>query len=599
MKLQIDESNLLACTKQLAALTIEMHAVRKGALISHLTGAYSAIPQLQALAGAHAVALVGGSGSARSVLDSYHRQLYWAVQAMRSTVNSLLGQNAFVARGLDIADEGGLPGGDAVIFPPRPATNYGAFPFMVVPKALNLTLEQMAAAFAVTDDTAVASAVSSWASLAKNIATVAGQLETLTADIATHNHGAPISAAMKRIHEIARHGEIFSGNAAAMATYVGQIETIKTTHHPMVTAALAQAQTIMEPEARVAFEAAEVAALNASLTAAMPAAIPPFRELMTFHESIGTLGSTAVLGMDAIAKQQKSKARQYAGMVGQVVNNEAGSVATLSQAQDAVARTYVRSIDDVATSAASVSSPADAAQLAAARSGHVASPAGMGGSSSGMPGNYMNLSQAGASSPMRPSGMAALSGMTSGGTSGITGTNPANSRVSGVNGGGTYGSLGKSGVSGAQAMRAGMLGSSIHSAGLGGGARTRGTSFGATQLGGYKNSGSQIHLRGLPVVSGSKSILTPPIAGTAAGSPGGVGAAGGGTSAGSGNAAMTGRGAMMMSPANSKEEKGASKVRSVITEVERDANLKALVGRKEPVVPDTIGAWAREPAAAS
>jgi len=50
---------------------------------------------------------------------------------------------------------------------------------------------------------------------------------------------------------------------------------------------------------------------------------------------------------------------------------------------------------------------------------------------------------------------------------------------------------------------------------------------------------------------------------------------------------------MPMNMGASKDRKTTRPVKTVLSELEQDANTKAILGEVPPMVPGTIGAWAR------
>lgn len=615
MNLIFEPTAVAGLAKKVNAISATTALLAQAPFASHLSGAYSAIPQLQALAGAHSVALQGGLGSAFKVLTSFGKQVGWLARGLAATTGALTDQNTFVARGVDIADEGGAVGHSATAFPTRPPTNYGAFPFLLAPGTLNCTLEQMAAAFAATDDSAVASAVTAWSNLATKVTAVATDLQAVAGELLATNSGLPFTRAASRIREIANQGQIFAGNATAMAGYVGQIQAIKSTHYPMVTAAVAQAQAITEPEARLAFEAAELAKLNTSLTAAMPLATPPFAELMTFHENVGHMGSVATTGMDAIGRQAKSAVNKVAPMAaeGMLTRGVSGSTGSLAQVSQQVTSSAVVGMDEVATRAASAGGVATA-QPVQAVSGLQAVPQA---AAQQVGATVSSAITPGALGGQAPLGGSALSGLgRSTGTAGSAGMvglpsadararslsmHPAGSARSGVLGtpalgsGRTAGSamtntVPRLGAVAGSGLFGGVAGGAIGA----GGAGLRGVFGGASGVSGLGAGGVSSGRIGAGLHSGSGQLGSLP---GGAGVGAGTGGASGASASGAG-AAGRGAGPMLCAPGagQGKKEGKAGKVQSVVTAVERDVNMRALVGERPPVVPGTIGEWAREPA---
>ncbi|WIM72100.1 hypothetical protein QP028_12180 [Corynebacterium suedekumii] len=83
-------------------------------------------------------------------MKSYSEQVAWLRDALAASYEAITGQNAFVARGMDIADEGGSVGNDSVAFPPRPAPRFENFSFMPPMVLPAVSIDMLSAEFSST-----------------------------------------------------------------------------------------------------------------------------------------------------------------------------------------------------------------------------------------------------------------------------------------------------------------------------------------------------------------------------------------------------------------------------------------------------------------
>lgn len=627
MEININSGAIESAASELETIKSEAQATMLAAHQAALNGSYSGVSGLDQLGSGHGTVLNGGPGSAMTVLESYAEQISWLHQALLASHSALSGQNNFVSRGMDIADEGGTVGADAVSFPQRPAPRFENFSFAPPVVAPALSIDQLAMDFSATKIGASTAAAAAWDTMSSGVSSVASGLAGIAGKLANENSGEVIDAATQKISEVAAAGETFSRNSAVMAESVRQLAKIKSQGNVQVSLARSALAAIADPVQKKAAEQAFLASFPASFTPSVVTGVPPIRNLMSMDGSVDGGGDVA-LGMNDVEGDGPAEmVDQVPGAVGvsgaalnalrtaagagnfSAVENGVGELATVgAHSADVGARSAgiagTGTVDPLGTTSASLNSPrATAASLAPVGTSGAGMTPAVGGAVPGTAGAGLPLG------PVGPAGggFAAGNGATVGragfpgrgaGVTPATGGLPAAApgRIGGVPGGAAMP------TSGAAVPLTGTFGS-----GTGAGAGTgtsAGRSAGARGIAGAPGAGSAVSGMGTagagqrPAGPGSTTGIGGPGSG-AAGDPGqpksAAGAAGAGTKAGGtpvGRGMVPMMGAPMAGAAGGQQGK-SSKVRTVTSSVEEDGNIAALLGERGPVVPGVIGAWAR------
>ncbi|RSZ62402.1 hypothetical protein EAH68_09700 [Corynebacterium hylobatis] len=535
--------------------------------MASLNGSFSGVSGLDQLGGAHGGVINGGAGSAITVLQSYAEQVEWLSGALAASYEALTGQNAFVARGMDIADEGGTVGADGVSFPSRPQPRFENFSFtppMVLPA---LSIEQLAADFSSTRIAECVAASQLWHALSGETSSIAQSLDAVAQELSGSNRGEVIEAAIGKIAEVARAGDTFAQNSKTMAASVERLSAIKQDGALQVNYARMALGAIADPVQKTAAEQAFLQSFPATYMPSVTTGIPPIRNLMVMDGGADGGGQVA-LGMNEVAgkgSKHDATGNRPAG----------GTLQALNSVQQAMGTgdfgTVQSGVNDLAgVTGAPLDQVVQAGDIGttAASTGALTAPPGVGtlGAPSFGTGGGTSLGAGPAlGGPVPLGGVGNLAG--GGTTAAGAGRIPLSAPIGGMSPNGMSGPLGILGT--AQPGRPGLPTGNI----AGSGGRAGGPIGGGGLVGGGTGAG----------------VAARPPAGTST-AHSAVG--GGGVSRSSG---PMGRGMMPMmgAPMAGQAQSKAAKVKTVTSVVEKDDNAAALLGEHQPVVPGVIGAWAR------
>ncbi|AGF73098.1 hypothetical protein A605_10490 [Corynebacterium halotolerans YIM 70093 = DSM 44683] len=541
--------------------------------------------------------LTGGAGSALTVLNSYAEQIDWLGQALGASYRALTGQNAFVERGMEIADEGGVIGDDAVSFPTRPTPRFENFSFtppMITPA---LSINQLSADFTATKIAESVLASETWKQLSADISSIAQGLHSVSQGLAGSNGGDVIDAAVEKISEVAQAGETFAQNSAVMGQSVEKLAAIKSQGAHQVNMARVALATIQDPVARAAAEQSFLASFPATFTPSVLTGMPPIRNLMSMEGGAGGGGEVALGMTDVEGTGDKHDA---SGLRAPGTGAVTDALGALRQAGTAG---QFSAVDSRTADLASVGGAAPVPE-AALRPGEIATSAANAGTS--LP-NISPLTGAGVTGSGTGLGTGAAPGIPAGvgiggsgtGTGGAGGAGGAATPVVGpmapmgarspLGGTSAAATTGIGAVPGAPVGRAAAPGMPVSPVG-------RGVSGGVAGAGVGAGVGTGVGGRaGVPAAGGGVPGAVPnPGAGAGASSQPAAGAGPRGGVAGTAPAGARGMMPMMGAPlAGAGQQSKSAKVRTVTSTVEEDTNVAALLGDRGPVVPGVIGAWAR------
>lgn len=579
MELSINPESILGGIDQLNSIGRQADLAADDAIQSTLNGSFSGVSGLDQLGGGHGGVINGGSGSAASILKSYAEQVNWLSSALAASYEAITGQNAFVARGMDIADEGGTVGNDSVAFPPRPTPRFENFSFvppMVMPA---VSIDMLSAEFSSTKIQESVAAARTWRQLSSQVTGIAESLHAVASDLGGRNSGVVIETAIDKIAEVGRAGETFAANASTMSTSVEQLAAIKSQGAVRVNSTKMALAAIVDPVQRIAAEQAFLQTFPLEFTPFVATGVPPIRNLMVMDPTADGGGSVA-LGMtdvegngakhDATGLRAPGAAMQAVSAAQQAVG--AGSFGTVQDGMN-----QLQSVGDggmlqagqVSTAAANsgtglATGPTAISPMGATGAGPALGGFGQGGTGFGAP---------------IAGGLPGRGGGAFGPTAaGLTGVRPGLGTLAGT---GTS----PTGTGAAPAM--GPIGAAGSGAGaLGGGAGRPGVGRGAGAIGGPGSGGAAIGGAGAGQ-AGNGGVAT------RMGVPGAAPTA----AAGAGQARGTGgqmRGMPMMgAPMAGAQQSKAAKVKTVTSAVEEEDNVASLLGERAAVVPGVIGAWAR------
>jgi len=587
MELYIDHDSILTGVRKLETIGSNARDVAGEASQNSLNASFSGVSGLDQLGGNHGGVINGGAGSAITVLQSYAEQVSWLSGALAASYEALTGQNAFVARGMDIADEGGAIGQDGVSFPTRPRPRFENFTF-TPPVVLPATsMSQLSADFSSTkiQDSVVAARM--WHQMSADVTEISAQLQAVASDLGSRNRGDVIEAAIARVSEVARAGETFAMNSQVMGSSVERLSFIKQQGAVTVNLAMAAIAAIPDPVARQAAESSFLASFPASYTPTVATGIPPIRNLMVMDPAPDGGGEIALGGgtvegtgskhdatglrapgapLESLTSLQRAIGAGEFGTVQAGMEGLAGVGGNMPELDALVSGA------DVGTTAASTGTLTAPPTLGTPGAAGTAGTAGAAGATGAVP-SVPSVGGVIGAPPFRggPSGTgggaSAPLSLPSHGSPLIPGT-PGNLSQAGTTAAGTGsrvttapgavpGGLGPVGV-----LPPGRPGG-----GVGASARS---AFGGAGVG--------------PV-----GAVRPVPGAPAVGVGGGVGAA----SRSAGTPAGRGMMPMMGAPMAGQQPSKASKVRAVTSAVEEEGNVAAVLGERPAVVPGVIGAWAR------
>lgn len=584
MEMFINHDSVLGGIEKLETIGRQAIAMVTEASQATLNGSFSGVSGLDQLGGGHGGVINGGAGSAITVLQSYAEQVEWLSGALAASYQALTGQNAFVARGMDIADEGGAVGADGVSFPARPRPRFENFSFTPPVVLPALSIEQLAVDFSATRIAECVAASRLWHSLSAETSAIARSLDGVAQELAGSNRGEVIEAAIERISQVARAGDTFAQNSRVMGSSVERLSAIKQDGALKVNFTRMALAGIVDPVQRTAAEQSFLQSFPAMYMPSVVTGIPPIRNLMVMDPAADGGGEVALGMSDVEGKGSKHDAAGHRAPGAaldaltppqQAGGGGGGDFGTVRAGVDGLAGVDgagVLQAGDLGTAAAStgaVPSPTTVGTTGAPAFGPGGvSPAGAGPVLGGpVPmggfGNAGNALTAAAGAGRAP--------LSLGGGGPVTGT-PGGGTALGASRPGRVGGPGASGI----APRPGA-----------------GTPS-AAPPGALSRTSSGIHAGGPAGVTPG----TPAAAGNAAGagtrSPGGAPAAGTGAASKSvGTPAGRGMTPMMGAPMMGQAQSKSAKVRAVTSAVEEEDNVAALLGERPPVVPGVIGAWAR------
>lgn len=522
---------------------------------------YSSASGFRQLGSIHGLSLRSAPGSAAEILKSLTIELEGIHKNLNTTGGAFAAQDIAASLAINIADIGGMAQRTVDNFVARDVS--GASPLHKEPVivAPDVSVTTLLGKLAASNGGAAVASQGIWNELALRTAEIATGMSDLANYISSSNSGAAPDAISARLRSVASRAGIISANSAIFETNLGGLEVFRNERTTNVAAAKASldAMRATGPEGLAAAEAAEKIFLlqyAATTQASLTGLIPPVVNLTSADTS--NVGGTADTGMNDVPgtgiRYSTSGVVVPQALADQVLDYAARNPENFEAINSATRDMAAHAGADLEQG---LFSPQGIQTQAATAGGGFSPP-----SFSPLGGPTGGISPA----PANP-GLAAING------AGAGLAPPVGSIVGGVAGrtpGATHGSI----YSGSSPQR-GLLNSNGGSRSVPNplrGGSGLGIPFGA---GGLASPDAENARRTIGVSS------SPTAPGAVAQNPQGRGAP---TS--SAMTGMGGRGAP-------KENRGV-RVRTVTSGVEREGNLRDLLGPRKPVVPGVIGDWVRQ-----
>lgn len=421
-----------------------------------------------------------------------------------------------------------------------------------------------------TDVASMSGMSADWADTAATIGDALSYIPGAVADLQGSAETESIAKAIEKLGQIETAGGEYMANASALSAHTASLVTVTEANALQVAAALAVLRATPSPGVAKAFEESFLAAFSPKLTTELVPVTPLFTQLLP---ELGAPNGNGTNQSGSLASGTPTfEDTPLPKIVQQALSNAGYRDLAYASTPTQVVEQFGRPNPDMLQSIAAGATPTQAASAAAPTmpppltglAGGAGSPAGIGagslGTGAGLLGPVGAVSGVGAG-PV----LAGVGGAASAGAGGAVG--------SGGFGGPAMSPLGGAGR-GAAGAGAGGLGSARTGSGVSG-------ALGGGRLGGF-GAGAGSGMGTGAVGQGTNAFVGGGAAGN--GQTGARGAVAGGPG-------MYGAGQRKAGTGNGKR----GKVQAVTSAVEREGNLKALLGEAPEVVPGVIGAWVRQP----
>lgn len=465
------------------------------------------------------------------------------------------------------------------------------------------SLESLNVQLMATDTASMSGMSLDWADTAATIGEALSYIPAAIGDLQGSAETESIARAIQHLGQVEAAGSEYMANAGALSAHTANLVTVAEANSLQAAAALAVVRSTPNPGVAKALEESFLAAFSPKLTTELVPVTPLFTQLLP------ELGAPNGAGTDqsgALAPAAPAFDNSpLPKVVQQALSNAGYRDLAYASTPTQVVEQFGRPNPDMLESIAAGATPTQAASAAAPSlpPSLNAAPAGAlpGGGTVAVPGAGSGTGLMG-NAPGHIAVPAAGPATRSGGAKGGPG---AMSKLNGLGAPqpGSAGSVTRAaGPGGAGARGAGPSGNSLASprgaSGAVGGGRAGG-------LGGFAGTGGALGSSG---AFGAGGGVAGPVGGMGAGSGTGIGPGGAGpggntviSGAQAGNSQSGARGGVAGGPGmygagqqgTGKNKRG--KVQAVTSAVEREGNLKALLGEAPEVVPGVIGAWVRQP----
>ena len=591
---QIDDEQLIDSGKELKYLAQGIYkSVRQSSRTDRLLD-FTRVSGLDQLGAEHARVLDSGPASATETAKGLGKIIEGLALGVKDTAQGFEAQERCFSQALDAVEVGGCAGVGEETGMVTLTETVSPVPLVVSPKTVvpPTSVIDLLRSYFTTETSAIGEAVDAWKKTAQSMDDATARLRQVANDIQAANKGDAIDAIVDRIRRTSEATESFSHNAQAMSRWTGRMNLT----HKLGTAeaAFINGQIMTNPvpgvrqlEEKLALLAYAKYAMPPLLTLAEPrvhslldVSVPP-SEGGTLEAELEDIATTAKKDLErhiegirtgnpdkALVRELHELTAANASDSGTSVSGlDACEVGTTPQsAASAIASPQVSGIGNSGTNATGLVPEGKAGSPsigAPGRSGMV--PAAPMGATRGGRGNTGGKkSRFGSSTGVRAARTKPSSGSSL--RTSAANANATGKRLSAARGG--VGSLTSSRATGNRDR---------HSAGLGIGAGAGLAAAGSLLApGGGAATGSEFTQRGVTAKVASGAGMGPA----------------GATNAASRGAGAT-RGVMPMGMAPQGRNKRSRNIKTVTPELEQDANIKAIVGEAPPMVPGTIGAWAR------
>lgn len=301
MDLQISFNSLTQASIQLQHVLTTAHQASAAAQSTTLCGSYSGMPELAELGISHAAVLIGGAGSALSILRAFAEQIDWGRYNLERNKDMFESHELGFAQAFAKGDINAAVHTIKSLATVRPDGGFGNFSFPTPVVIPNTSLTDVLIKLSDTNTAQATQAINSWQSMSIEAASVAEQLHSIAGDLQAHNDGAAIHAACHVITEMAGVAACFSANAASMAASVTYMSTIPASFTPGLIALKTATDLIQDPVQKQAAEKLALMHFYSVYTPAIQAAVPVTRNLT--HPLPGGGGGGAVAGMSSSVRQ--------------------------------------------------------------------------------------------------------------------------------------------------------------------------------------------------------------------------------------------------------------------------------------------------------
>lgn len=395
-----------------------------------------------------------------------------------------------------------------------------------------------------------------------------------------------VERAITTITQLQNAGSVYAGNSAVLAGHTDALKLTAEAEKLLAAVTVQIARAIPDPSTRASFEASYLNAYSPRVSGSLSATVPTFNRLLPDLRSLP--GGSVEVADPRIPSVPNFGEKSLPSVVKEALSaNGLGDLAHASSPAEVVQR-YGHAGPEALKSIAAGATPTQAASAAAPSMPPPSALSQLGAvSPSGAAGVPGAGPMGGAFSPASLPGLAGSGGATGAGAglggsrSPAFGAGPLGASFGGISGAGASGA-GATGASGSTGGRgAGALGANARGfggAGAMGAMSGPGASLGSGAMSGFGPGGA----------TGAGSAPAPGAGATA----GGFGAASGTAAGGQGASRQGGFVGGPMAGANNQQRKEGSKrakVKTVTSAVEREGNLKALLGDAPLLLPDVIG----------
>ena len=451
---------------------------------------------------------------------------------------------------------GDVSGGVRISTPDAPLVNS----FSVVPPAAGRpwSLEQLVAQLSATDVASMSGISQNWAATSDSVTEALSVIPEVVGLLSGSAETEAIGNAIDHIGLIASSGAQYALNAGVLAGLTAGLVTVSEASSIQAATTLGIVRLAVHPIASHGIEQSYLSGYGPQLTVELVPTVPPFDMLLP---PLGSVSGGVLDGGGAGALIPEFKKQALSPVVRDALDHAGwGDVAhatTPAEIVEQVGKPNPDLLDLIASGATPT-------QVASATAPSLPPVGALGGALTG------------------GAGAAAGAGALAGGATSAVGGLGAAGAVGGLGGAMPLAGRGAAGLSGGVGSGAG--GRAGAGAGGSGALGARGGFSTPPGAGGGAGTGGVGPAPGNGPGAGGVGAGSPGASPRTGGSTGGAGAGGYGV----GPAAGAGRGGR-----NGQQKRG--RVQAVTSAVEREGNLKALLGEAPEVVPGVIGAWVREP----